>query len=217
MCNAYNTAKKPDQLRIEIGDKTKLIRRTDQAPVLLGSGEVVSMRWGFQRKNLGVVNNTRGDNLESPMWREAVEKRRCLIPVASYYEWTGPKGNKQTHLFRSPENEWLWMAGIWEESGEHGRCFSMLTTEANALVAPIHHRMPALLTLAEQESYLAGKVAHFKPVCGMLVTELAANPLVRKKPDPVQGDLFSEDTFSREGGPGQRAFPRRGRRSRRGG
>jgi putative SOS response-associated peptidase YedK len=191
MCNAYNTAKKPDQLRIQIGNKTKLIRRTDQAPVLLGSGEVVLMRWGFQRKNLGVVNNTRSDNLESPMWREAVEKRRCLIPVASYYEWTGPKGNKQTHLFRSPENEWLWMAGIWEESSEHGRCFSMLTTEANPLVAPIHHRMPALLTKTEREDYLAGEMTIFRPAPEMLVTEPAANPLVKRPSGPVQGDLFS--------------------------
>lgn len=191
MCNAFNTAKEPDKLREAIKEvECKLIRRTDQAPVKLATGEVVSMRWGFQRKGLGVVNNTRSDNLESPMWKEAIEKRRCLIPVISYYEWSGPKGHKQTHLFRNPDHDWLWMAGLWEESAEFGPCFSMLTTEANSLVSPIHHRMPAILTDDEQESFLLEGLESFKPAPGLLTTERAANPLLKSKPTHIQDELF---------------------------
>ena len=199
MCNAFNTAKNPDKGRLEFPSEpkeTRLIRRTDEAPVVMPSGELVEMRWGFRRKNLGVVNNTRSDNLESPMWREAIAERRCLVPVVSYYEWTGPKGGKETHLFRSPREEWLWAAGIWEETAELGRCFSMLTTEANELVKPIHHRMPALLTKEEQEVFLKEGLERFAPAPGILVTERAANPLVKpakKKAGPIQGDLFESD------------------------
>lgn len=190
MCNAFNTAKKPDQIPHELGEATKLIRRTDKAPVALPSGALASMRWGFTRKGLGVVNNTRSDNLESDMWREAIAQRRCLIPVASYYEWTGPKGHKQTHLFRSSKNEWLWMAGIWEESPAHGPSFSMLTTEANALVSPIHHRMPAILTPHEQKEYLVNGLKNFASSPTLLTTEKAANPLLKCPPSHIQDELF---------------------------
>ena len=101
MCNAFNTAKKPGNIReatSEVG--SKLIRRTDQAHVKLPTGELVPMKWGFQRKGLGVVNNTRSDNLESLMWKEAIENRRCLIPALSYYEWSGPRG---TPAWMAPE------------------------------------------------------------------------------------------------------------------
>lgn len=191
MCNAFNTARKPDDTQLpRCPVETRLIRRTDQAPVALASGEIVSMRWGFQRKRLGVVNNTRSDNLESPMWQEAIAKRRCLIPVISYYEWSGPKGHKQTHLFRNPENQWLWIAGLWEESSEHGPCFSMLTTEANPLVAPIHHRMPAILTAPEQKTFLLESLETFAPAPGLLTIEHAANPLLKNPPSHIQEELF---------------------------
>ncbi|MDF1714937.1 MAG: SOS response-associated peptidase family protein [Akkermansiaceae bacterium] len=191
MCNAFNTAKNPGDIREAIKEvESKLIRRTDHAPVKLPGGEIVSMRWGFQRKGLGVVNNTRSDNLDSPMWKDAIERRRCLIPVISYYEWSGPKGNKQTHLFRSPNHDWLWMAGVWEESAEFGPCFSMLTTEANSLVSPIHHRMPAILTEDEQRSFLLEGLESFKPASDLLTTERAANPLLKTKPTHIQDELF---------------------------
>ena len=191
MCNAFNTAKKPEEARLpQCPVETRLIRRTDQAPVSLPSGEIVSMRWGFQRKGLGVVNNTRSDNLDSPMWREAIAQRRCLVPVASYYEWSGPKGHKQTHLFRSLQNHWLWIAGLWEDSAEHGPCFSMLTTEANALVSPIHHRMPAILTAAEQKAFLLEGLESFAPAPSLLTVENAANPLLKNPPSHIQDELF---------------------------
>lgn len=191
MCNAFNTARKPEEIRLpNCPVTTRLIRRTDPAPVLLPSGDLESMRWGFQRKGLGPVNNTRSDNLDSPMWRDAIASRRCLIPVASFYEWSGPTGHKKTHLFHHPENDWLWVAGLWEESSEFGRCFSMLTTDANSLVAPIHHRMPAILTRDEQERFLRDGESEFAPDPVLLTTCLTANPLLKNPPTHIQEDLF---------------------------
>ena len=191
MCNAFNTARNPENIREAIFEvESKLVRRTDQAHVKIPTGELVPMKWGFQRSGLGVVNNTRSDNLNSPMWKKAIEKRRCLIPVLSYYEWSGPKGDKQTHLFQSPNYDYLWIAGLWEESLELGPCFSMLTTEANPLVSPIHHRMPAIVTENDHKKFLLEGLEFFKPGPELLTTEKVVNPLLKIKPSHIQDELF---------------------------
>jgi putative SOS response-associated peptidase YedK len=90
------------------------------------------------------------------MWKAAwEEKRRCIIPVSTYYEWSGPKGQKQTHAFRAPEDYyWIWAAGVWEDSAEHGYCYSMLTTNGSEKTQPIHDRMPAILREDQLEEFL---------------------------------------------------------------
>ena len=191
MCNAFNTAKNPKNIREAVYEvESKLVRRTDQAHVRIPTGELVPMKWGFQRKGLGVVNNTRSDNLNSPMWKKAIENRRCLIPILSYYEWSGPKGDKQTHVFQSPNHNYLWIAGLWEESSELGPCFSMLTTEANPVVSPIHHRMPAIVTENDHKKFLLEGLEFFKPGPELLTTEKVVNPLLRIKPSHIQDELF---------------------------
>ena len=183
MCNAYELGKRrggsvPQHLGGAIVEKlsgivsTRLIRRTDPAPVVTVEGGLRTMRWGFARPGLGDINNARSDKLTGPMWGEAFRDRRCLVPVAAFYEWSGPKGNKRTHRFTRPDGGWLWMAGIWEENASHGPCFSMITTAANALVAPIHERMPAVLGDSELADYLAGEVTAFAPKADTL--EVAA-------------------------------------------
>lgn len=148
------------------------------------------MRWGFERPGLGVVNNSRSDKLSGPMWRDAYQNRRCLIPAAAFYEWSGPKGRKRTHRFDAPDEGWLWIAGLWEECPRLGACFSMITTDANSLMAPIHDRMPAVLAPAELMPYLQGLVARFAPPSEALRVMDAPNPLVKHKPESVQGELF---------------------------
>jgi putative SOS response-associated peptidase YedK len=192
MCNAYNTAKGPSKIQLEeaVGFVARLIRRTDQAPVMLPGGETVPMRWGFERKGLGVINNSRSDKLTGTMWKDAFERRRCLVLLLSYYEWSGSKGNKRTHRFRHPDDHWLFAAGIWEESRELGRCFSMITTEANSVVLPFHHRMPALLGASERDDYLTGNLEVFAPEAELLVVEDAVNPLLKNPPSHLQDELF---------------------------
>lgn len=200
MCNAYELGKRGGSFSPKIKastirellsiDSFRLIRRTDKAPVINSAGDLVTMRWGFERKGLGPINNSRSDKLDSPMWKESFETRRCLIPVAAFYEWSGPKGQKRTHRFTSPNDGWFLMAGIWEDSETLGPCFSMITTQANSTVGKIHHRMPAILTDAEVDAYLAGDLRSFTPAPELLEVADAPNPLVKKKPPPAQGELF---------------------------
>ena len=200
MCNAYEIGGKTGSFggglkakaarELEAFVERRLIRRTDVAPVVTKDGEVEMMSWGFRREGLGVVNNSRTDNLESAMWREAYEKRRCLIPVAGYFEWKGPQGKKETFRFESPEGDWMWMAGIWEESREKGRCFSMLTTMANRVVLPIHHRMPVILGSDDLTRYLAGEDVLQEPLESSVVVRESPNPLIKKPRGSIQEELF---------------------------
>jgi putative SOS response-associated peptidase YedK len=200
MCNAYELGKRGGSFPSKVKAASvrellsiaafRLIRRTDKAPVITSEGELTSMRWGFERKGLGSINNSRSDKLESPMWKDAFEQRRCLIPVAAYYEWSGPKGQKHTHRFTSPEDGWLFMAGIWEESETLGPCFSMITTAANSRVEAIHHRMPAILRHDEVDAYFAGDIRSYSPPPEIIQVADAPNPLVKKKPPSAQGELF---------------------------
>lgn len=190
MCNAYRITRK-DKAGLELAKalenlKSSLIRPTLSGVVMVNKAPEI-MRWGFSRPFNKSVNNTRSDKLESPMWKKAFLERRCLIPVSGFYEWSGAKGHKRTHYFTAPDDGYLWMAGIGEENEELGRCYSMLTTEANSLVKPIHNRMPVVLTPSQHEPYLAGEIDTFKPAPELLKVEDAANPLTKK---PEQRELF---------------------------
>lgn len=154
MCTAYELGKRGGSFPARVGakavrellsiERTKLLRPTLEAPVILPDGSLEPMRWGFARKFSHAVVNSREDKLDGGMWSDAMANRRCLIPVAAYYEWSGPRGEKRTHRFTATDESWLWVAGIWEENAELGRCFSMITTEPRGVVRGVHDRMPAV-------------------------------------------------------------------------
>ncbi|MCB1205753.1 MAG: SOS response-associated peptidase family protein [Verrucomicrobiae bacterium] len=124
------------------------IRKTDPAPVLKREGGFPCahvMRWGFEREFNSAVNNARFDRLDGPWSSAWRERRRCLFPITTWYEWHGPAGAKQTFAFESTRGEWLWAAGIWEES-KSGLACSMLTRAADPDLAFVHDRMPALIS-----------------------------------------------------------------------
>jgi putative SOS response-associated peptidase YedK len=86
----------------------------------------------------------------SGMFREAFERRRCLVPADGFYEWRGAKPPKQPMFIRLPDDRPFAFAGLWErwrpEPGvEPVDTFTILTTSANAEMMPIHNRMPVIL------------------------------------------------------------------------
>jgi len=87
-----------------------------------------------------------------PTFRDAYERRRCILPIDGFFEWKAIKGQKARQPFaiamkdRSP----CGIAGLWENwkdptSGEWVRTFAIITVPANELVGAIHDRMPAIL------------------------------------------------------------------------
>lgn len=206
MCTAYEIG--PDASRGEfpaVADflaalaelPARLVRPTLEAPVMMPDGSLETMSWGFRRQFAPKVKgrpplrrtivNSREDKLGGPVWREAFQERRCLIPATAFYEWIERDSHNLPLRFRDPGGGPLWIAGIWEEHAEHGRCYSMITTEPNVAIAPVHDRMPAVLPESKILPYLRHELQEFGPSPVPLVFHEAANFL---KSPPAQGELF---------------------------
>jgi len=203
MCNSYRIRPKraAQGLAQRVGEATArlasdLVRKSDPGVVMRADGRVEIMRWGFHRSFNPSINNARSDKLESGMWQDAFHERRCVIPMTLFYEWGpglgGGGGRKQSYEFYDPADDFLWVAGIWEENPELGPCCSMVTTASSPLMSPIHDRMPAVLRPEEMQEWLAGK-GHwdFQPFSGPLVVTPCVSPLVKRQPSSgSQQELF---------------------------
>jgi len=93
--------------------------------------------------------NARSETLDEKVtYREAFRKRRCLLICNGFYEWKREKV-KRPFLFHRPEMNLIVLAGIWQaqhlDDGTKEYGLSILTTEANDIMTPIHHRMPVIL------------------------------------------------------------------------
>jgi putative SOS response-associated peptidase YedK len=175
--------------------KFSMVRKSDPGVVVLADAlefRPEIMRWGFWRAFNPSINNSRSDKLDSSsMWRDAFLNRRCLIPVSVYYEWGQESGGrKQAFEIGGFQEEWLWIAGIWERNPEYGPCYSMVTTAAAPSVGFIHDRMPAVLEWSTAEDYLAGGDFRFSPFSGPIAVNPCKSPLSKTKPDPDQVDML---------------------------
>lgn len=133
------------------------IRPTNQHVVALDVEDEVgfeSMKWGFQPAwAKRVLINSRDDSLEKKTWKKPFATQRCAIPVGGFYEWTGPKNNRQPHAFSQSDGEVMWLAGLWVESeGEH--CYTVLTADASRWMAQYHNREPVIIEPIDLEEYL---------------------------------------------------------------
>ncbi len=214
MCNAYKIGKQGIVSKREVDEIVSgvidllpgpLIRRRGRGVVVRGvEGELTAnlMRWGFVHEKYREVNNTRKESLKTPFWKESLAQRRCIVPMSEFYEWEelpegAPKGlEKQCHAFRRPDEDWLWVAGIWQEFDGIGECYSTITTPPVAPVFPIHDRMLAVLPWERALAFLGGEEMAWTPYEGPLEERVVPSPLKRqkpavgKKPLPPQGELF---------------------------
>lgn len=119
-----------------------------------GALEARELAWGFEESwKQGIVFNTRIESASKPTWQDSMEHRRCIIPVSAFFEThqneTQPslktgKPIKRQYEFRVPGEEVILIGGIWRDDR-----FSMVTTDANADMAPVHHRMPLIVRQEE--------------------------------------------------------------------
>ena len=201
MCNAYTVRPKVGSKELvallskEIGKlKSPLVRRTGPGVVVVANGgelQPATMRWGFERPFSKAINNARSDNFQSPVWSEALKFRRCLVPISTFFEWKeNPDRSKQAYEFRRPDDDWIWVAGLYEPSETHGPCYATITTEPPSMVEPIHDRMLAVLELEEGLAFLRGETLPFTHYAGAIIATPCASPLKRNPPADLQGELF---------------------------
>jgi putative SOS response-associated peptidase YedK len=133
-----------------------------------GERELAMLRWGlvpFWAKDPSIGNrmiNARAETVaEKPSFRNAYKHRRCLVLADGFYEWQRQGDGKTPYFISLASGEPFALAGIWEnwtdkETGESLQTASLITTDANDFMAPLHHRMPVILEAQTATDWLAG-------------------------------------------------------------
>ena len=155
---ASAVAKAMDRFNIAPGTKLLAVRAGEKPR----TARVFTPRWGFAASPPpssgssllapgSLLTNARAETLaQKPSFREAFRHRRCLIPATGFYEWEKRGRARLPWLFRRAGAEPFAFAGLWEPHAADGQPATVIvTTVPNELMAPLHHRMPALLTSAE--------------------------------------------------------------------
>lgn len=158
------------------------IAPTQDVPVLRlgrddGKRHLRLLRWGlipFWAKDAAIGSrmiNARSESLaEKPAFREAFRKRRCLVLADGFYEWQAPPEGAapRTSKAKTPKQPYritlagggpFAFAGLWERWHDKAEdrkldSFTIVTTEANKTLSPIHHRMPVILAPADHATWL---------------------------------------------------------------
>jgi putative SOS response-associated peptidase YedK len=103
--------------------------------------------------------NARAETLtELPSFKLLVDRRRCIIPADGFYEWRKEGRRKVPMWVYLKSREPFGLAGLWDvwrkPDGSAVESFTIITTETNELVRPIHNRMPVILRPEDEEPWL---------------------------------------------------------------
>jgi putative SOS response-associated peptidase YedK len=115
--------------------------------------------WSKDRKIGSRLINARSETVtEKPSFRAAFKRRRCLIPADGFYEWQRQGSRKQPIYIHSHDGAPFALAGLWETwqaaDGSVIDSCTILTTEPNELMEPIHNRMPVILEPPDYDTWL---------------------------------------------------------------
>ena len=144
------------------------IAPTQVSPVILekdGKRKIEMMRWGLvpswaKDKKIGskMINARSETVFEKPSFRNAVKKRRCIVPASSFYEWKIENGVKTPMRIFGKVHALLGLAGLYEfwnsPEGEILETYTILTTSANQFMGSIHDRMPVILQKKDESQWL---------------------------------------------------------------
>jgi len=134
-----------------------------------GEREMVLMRWGLvphfakslaDFKGFSTINARAESITKNAVWRIPFQRRRCLVPADGFYEWKKLDAKtKQPYAFGMQDGKPFAFAGLWDAwkdpDGGWLQSYSIITTEANELMAPVHNRMPVILKPTDYARWLA--------------------------------------------------------------
>jgi putative SOS response-associated peptidase YedK len=131
---------------------------------------IVRAAWGFVpewadgRPDVKPLINARAETVATkPFFRDAFKRKRCLILADGFYEWKRAGKSKVPYRIALQTEEPFAFAGIWslvhDAQGDIQPTFALLTTEANALVAQIHTRMPVILREQDEADWLTPRLS----------------------------------------------------------
>jgi putative SOS response-associated peptidase YedK len=155
----------------EFGPSYNVAPQTFQPIVRLGRDtgqrEIVLMRWGLipywskdSKIGYSTINAKAETITTAPAFREAIRRRRCLVPADAFYEWQKLDARtKQPFAIALKDGKPYAFAGVWErwrdpKTREPLETFTIITTDANELLQPMHDRMPVIIEPKDYERWL---------------------------------------------------------------
>src|SRR5215471_6540609 len=132
--------------------------------------EITLSAWGFipewadGRPDVKPIINARAETVATkPTFRQAFRTKRCLVLADGFYEWQRAGKRRVPYRIALTSGEPFAFAGIWstvhDAAGQPYTTFAILTTEANALVAQVHNRMPVMLPARNEADWLNPRLA----------------------------------------------------------
>lgn len=127
---------------------------------------LLSSNWGYnfinsKTQNNQSVINSRIETINSKLlFKDSFLKRKCIIPVNGYFEWSIQEGEKKPYFIQLGAGELIYLAGVWRKekyNDDKRRVFSIITKAANSKINKIHHRMPVVLNTNNAQDYLETK------------------------------------------------------------
>lgn len=192
MCGRFVASASPEEVRRWFRTSNRVpnfgpsynVAPTDSIPVVRFNPKTRErsldlLHWGliphFAKDRSGAYKmiNARAESIDTkPSFRDAFERRRCIVPAEGFYEWKKTGAGTQPYLIRMKGGELFGFAGLWEnwkdERGEWLRSATIITTTPNELCAPIHDRMPVILDPADYARWLGEEEAGLEELKALL-------------------------------------------------
>src|SRR5262250_548730 len=181
MCGRYDLSQNPAAIKAhfhvpEVPDflASPDVRPTEMKPIVRlgrdGSIKCTLARWGLVPWFATDIKfgtrciNARAESLATTAaYRTAYAKRHCLVPVNAFYEWSGEKGKRSKWRIRMKDEPMFALAGLWEwwrdpatQTGTE--TYTIITTDANEVLAPLHDRMPVIIRTSDYARWLDATV-----------------------------------------------------------
>ena len=174
MCGRFTLTASPEEIKkhFNYSQTPNFPARYNIAPtqpvavICDGQGKVdfQLMRWGFlpswvkDPSDFPLLINARSETiLEKPSFKGAIKYRRCLVPANGFYEWLRDDKHKYPYYAQSTSGI-LSFAAIWEHwmdsEGSEIDSLALITTDANATLSAIHHRMPVVIQPQDYATWL---------------------------------------------------------------
>jgi putative SOS response-associated peptidase YedK len=214
MCGRFTLTRSAAEIaaHFELGSLPELgprfnVAPTQQAPIVRvrssGVRVLENRRWGLVppwAKDVAVgarMINARVESVaERPAFREALRRRRCLVPADGFYEWQGRAGRRRPHHLALPDRGLFAIAGLYERwigpGGEALDTFTLLTRPAQGAVAALHDRMPLIVDPAGYAAWL-DRTAREPAALFAGLPEVQGTRLVARPVDTRVNDVRNDD------------------------
>jgi putative SOS response-associated peptidase YedK len=150
-------------------------------PVIVGQNpnRVVLMRWGLvphwakEENTRFKMINARVETLtQKPAYRDLLRAKRCLVPASGFYEWKADGRGKTPFYIHPMSHDFIAFAGLYDTwtnpKGEAIATFTIITQDADAFMARLHHRMPVVLQRELEDDWLAPHLSDPKEILALL-------------------------------------------------